>query len=114
MIRTTFALSFAFFIAAGYFLLEDRSQISNHSQIDNIADTLRNASRWPSELSVTNFASADLTPSPACLAVAATGEVFVGVDQIGSLGKTPGKGSIVRLVDSDNDGKVDAHTQFAM
>ncbi|MDE0897043.1 MAG: hypothetical protein OSB10_10720, partial [Planctomycetota bacterium] len=33
------------------------------------------------------FSSHDVTPSPACLAVAATGEVFVGVDQIGSLGK---------------------------
>jgi putative heme-binding domain-containing protein len=114
MIRTTFALSFAFFIAAGFFLLEDQSNSSDHNRILNVADTLRNASQWPSEFSVTNFASADLTPSPACLAVAATGEVFVGVDQIGSLGKTPGKGSIVRLVDSDNDGKVDAHTQFAM
>ncbi|RZK64485.1 MAG: heme-binding protein, partial [Pedobacter sp.] len=62
---------------------------------------------------LTNFAASDLTPSPACLAVAATGEVFVGVDRIGSLGKEPGKGSIVKLIDSDNDGKVDKHTIFA-
>jgi putative heme-binding domain-containing protein len=77
------------------------------------ADSLPNATSWPAELDVTPFAGANLTPSPACLAVAATGEVYVGVDMIGSLGKDPGKGSIVRLVDTNNDGKVDQNTTFA-
>jgi len=77
------------------------------------ADSLPNASSWPAELAVSHFAGADLTPSPACLAVAPTGEVYVGVDMIGSLGKKPGNGRIVRLVDTNNDGKVDAHTVFA-
>ncbi|MGV3504779.1 MAG: DUF7133 domain-containing protein [Adhaeribacter sp.] len=67
----------------------------------------------PEGLTVTRFAGPELTPSPACLAVAPTGEVFVGVDMIGSLGKTPGKGSIIRLVDHNNDGQVDSHTRFA-
>jgi len=31
----------------------------------------------PSELTITNFAGPDVTPSPACLAVAPTGEVYV-------------------------------------
>lgn len=65
------------------------------------------------ELILTNFAGPDLVPSPSCLAVAATGEVFVGVDMIGSLGKTPGKGSIVKLVDNNHDGILDSHTEFA-
>jgi len=78
------------------------------------ADSLPNATSWPSELKITNFTGPDLTPSPSCLAVAATGEVFVGVDMMGSLGKDPGKGSIIKLVDSDNDGKVDKHSVFAM
>jgi putative heme-binding domain-containing protein len=64
------------------------------------------------ELLITNFAGPDLVPSPSCLAVAPTGEVFVGVDMIGSLGKTPGKGRIVKLVDSNNDGTMDTHTEF--
>ncbi|GAB4051487.1 DUF7133 domain-containing protein [Spirosoma litoris] len=68
----------------------------------------------PADIRLTNFAGPDLTPSPACLAVAPTGEVFVGVDMIGSLGKEPGKGYIIKLVDKDNDGKVDQHTKFAM
>lgn len=78
------------------------------------ADSLPNAKSWPSELTTTHFAGADLTPSPACLAVAPTGEVFVGVDMIGSLGKEMGKGKIIRLVDSNNDGKPDQHTVFAL
>lgn len=91
-----------------------QSNTSEQYEVIARADSLRNASEWPEELTVTNFSSADLTPSPACLAVAPTGEVYVGVDMIGSLGKKPGKGSIVRLVDSDNDGKMDRHTTYAM
>lgn len=65
------------------------------------------------ELIITNFAGPDLVPSPSCLAVASTGEVFVGVDMIGSLGKTPGLGSIMRLVDRNHDGVLDSHSEFA-
>ncbi|OOQ59861.1 heme-binding protein [Mucilaginibacter pedocola] len=71
------------------------------------------ATKWPDGLTVTPFTGPDLTPSPACLATAPTGEVYVGVDMMGSLGKAPGKGRILRLVDADNDGKVDSHTEFA-
>ncbi len=67
----------------------------------------------PTELEITKFSGSDITPSPACLAAAATGEVFVGVDLLGSLGKGPGKGRVIRLVDTDNDGKADSHTVFA-
>jgi putative heme-binding domain-containing protein len=112
MTKITLALSLAFFVNIGYLFLGTHPEVSPDDSIANFADTPRNASRWPAELNVINFAGPDLTPSPACLAVAGTGEVFVGVDQIGSLGKTPGKGSIVKLIDSDNDGKVDKHTEF--
>jgi putative heme-binding domain-containing protein len=67
----------------------------------------------PPELTITNFAGPDVTPSPACLAVAPTGEVYVGVDMIGSLGKDQGKGHILKLIDKDNDGKMDQHIDFA-
>jgi len=67
----------------------------------------------PSDLKFTKFAGSDLAPSPACLSVAATGEVYVGVDLLGSLGKGPGKGRIVRLVDTDQDGIADKHTIYA-
>jgi putative heme-binding domain-containing protein len=77
--------------------------------IDSMAKSLN----WPEELKVTGFAGPQLVPSPACLAVAATGEVYVGVDMIGSLGKKPGKGMIVKLLDCNNDGIADSHTEYA-
>ena len=77
--------------------------------IDSLAADLN----WPEELEISGFAGPDLTPSPACLAVSPGGEVFVGVDMIGSLGKDPGKGFIVKLVDCNNDGIMDSHTEYA-
>lgn len=67
----------------------------------------------PDELESTRFAGPEITPSPACLAAAPTGEVFVGVDMLGSLGKGPGKGKIIRLIDENQDGVADTHTEFA-
>jgi len=44
---------------------------------------------------------------------AATGEVFVGVDEQGSLGKEPGRGKVLRCIDTDGDGAADEITEFA-
>jgi putative heme-binding domain-containing protein len=113
MFKLELVLVYAFLILFGFGWNAKQVEVNKSSNRTFKRDTLRNASKWPSELKLTNFAASDLTPSPACLAVAATGEVYVGVDRIGSLGKEPGKGSIVKLIDSDNDGKVDKHTIFA-
>src|SRR5690606_38630956 len=51
--------------------------------------------------------------SPACLAVSALGDVYVGVDKMGSLGKDMGNGAIVKLIDCNGDGILDAQTEFA-
>jgi putative heme-binding domain-containing protein len=67
----------------------------------------------PADLTYTKYAGSELAPSPACIAAAATGEVYVGVDLLGSLGKGPGKGRIVRLVDTDQNGIADKHTIYA-
>lgn len=68
----------------------------------------------PEALEMVRFSGPDVTPSPAALCVAPTGEVFVAVDMNGSLGKGPGKGKIIRLIDKDNDGVADSHTIYAM
>ncbi|TLP80141.1 PQQ-dependent sugar dehydrogenase [Maribacter sp. ACAM166] len=81
----------------------------NYPSIDSLAGILN----WPEDLNITTFSGPNLTPSPACMAVAPTGEVYVGVDMIGSLGKEMGKGYIKRLVDCDHDGILDSHTNFA-
>jgi putative heme-binding domain-containing protein len=114
MFKIQLILIYAFLILFGYKFNDKHSGVSDAPKSKPLRDTLRNASKWPAELTLTNFSGSDLTPSPACIAVAATGEVFVGVDKIGSLGKDPGKGSVVKLIDSNNDGKIDKHTQFAL
>lgn len=114
MLKITLSLFSAFLILSWNGQKKENFDIPPSHLISTKVDSLPNATSWPEELMITNFAGPDITPSPACLAVAATGEVYVGVDMIGSLGKEPGKGSIVRLVDTDNDGKLDKHTTFAM
>jgi len=76
-------------------------------------DSLAMENEWPEDLEITYFTGPEVTPSPAALAVAPSGEVFVGVDMIGSLGKDPGKGYVVKLIDCNNDGVVDAKSIFA-
>lgn len=78
-----------------------------------MTDSLSAALDWPDKLDINVFAGPDLTPSPACLAVSATGEVFVGVDKMGSLGKEMGHGAIIRLIDCNGDGIMDSYTEFA-
>jgi len=67
----------------------------------------------PTDLVFSKFSGSDVTPSPACIAASADGTVYVGVDLLGSLGKGAGKGRIIRLTDTDQDGKADNHTVFA-
>ncbi|MEP6948483.1 MAG: hypothetical protein ABI863_04390, partial [Ginsengibacter sp.] len=88
---------------------EPQERDKSLASIDSMSAKLN----WPADLTITGFSGPHLTPSPACLAVAATGEVYVGVDMIGSLGKKPGQGRIVKLVDCNNDGIVDRHTEYA-
>ncbi len=66
----------------------------------------------PDVFDVTEFSTQALTPVVASMCVAYDGAVFAGVDGTGSLGKGPGKGKIIKLIDKDNDGIADSHTIF--
>lgn len=77
------------------------------------APGLTAADSVPPELVMVRFSDSQLTPSPSCLASTPYGEVFVGIDLLGSLGKGPGQGRIVKLKDVDHDGKADVHSVFA-
>ena len=76
-------------------------------------DSLEVVLNWPNDLNISAFSGPELTPSPACMAVKSTGEVFAGIDMIGSLGKDMGKGHIKRLIDCNHDGVLDSYTVFA-
>ena len=81
--------------------------------VDIRLDSLAAANNWPADLNITHFTGPDITPSPAVIAVAPQGEVYVGVDMMGSLGKDPDRGYVVKLVDCNNDGIVDSESIFA-
>ncbi|MAG92287.1 MAG: heme-binding domain-containing protein [Planctomycetaceae bacterium] len=67
----------------------------------------------PPGFQVTMFGTPPEVNYPVCLTAAPTGEVFVGVDLQGSLGKKPDQGKVLRCIDTDGDGKADAINTFA-
>ncbi len=67
----------------------------------------------PAGFEVRMFAAPPQVSYPVCLTAAATGEVFVGIDEQGSLGKEKGRGQIVRCFDRDGDGVADEVNTFA-
>jgi putative membrane-bound dehydrogenase-like protein len=67
----------------------------------------------PEGFDVSLFAGPPQVTYPVCITTSVDGEVFVGVDEQGSLGKEPGRGKIVRCIDSDGDGKADKFNDFA-
>ena len=67
----------------------------------------------PPGFGVTLFAAPPDVGYPVCLAASPTGEVFVGVDENGSLDQKDQRGRIVRCVDTDGDGRADQFTTFA-
>ncbi len=69
--------------------------------------------RAPAGFNVTLFGAPPQVNYPVCLTAAPTGEVFVGVDKTGSLGKEKGMGYVLRCLDTDGDGQADQINEFA-
>ena len=67
----------------------------------------------PEGFNLSVFAQPPLVNYPVCLTAASTGELFVGIDEQGSLGKEKGRGRVVRCLDTDGDGKADQVNTFA-
>ena len=59
------------------------------------------------------FAAPPEVNYPTCLAAAPTGELFVGVDENGSLDRAPNRGRVVKCTDTDGDGRADRFQDFA-
>ncbi len=76
-------------------------------------ETFREEVRVPPEFEATLFAAPPQVNYPVAIAAAPTGEVFIAVDEQGSLGRTSGGGKILRCLDRDDDGRVDDITVFA-
>ncbi|MFL5340572.1 MAG: CotH kinase family protein [Gemmataceae bacterium] len=75
--------------------------------------TFRDSVTAPPGFDVTLFAAPPRVNYPVALAAGPAGELFVAVDEQGSVGTRPGGGKVLRCVDRDGDGKVDEVTVFA-
>jgi putative heme-binding domain-containing protein len=67
----------------------------------------------PAGFAMTLFAQPPEVNYPTCLTASPRGELFVGIDDQGSLGKDKDRGRIVRCVDTNGDGVADEVKQFA-
>ena len=67
----------------------------------------------PPEFEVSLFATSPEVNYPVAIAAAPSGDVYVAIDEQGSLGRTPGGGRIVRCRDVDDDGKADEVSVYA-
>jgi putative membrane-bound dehydrogenase-like protein len=85
--------------------------VANNAPIDE--KTFREVVQAPPGFDVTLYAAPPKVNSPVAIAAAPSREIYVAVDEEGSLGRTPGRGRIVRLLDTDGDGKADVSTVFA-
>lgn len=68
--------------------------------------------RVPDGFDLTLFANSAAANYPVFVAAAPNGDVYVSSDGNGSLGRKPRRGRIVRLRDTDGDGRADQVTEF--
>lgn len=112
-IRSLFLILLSLFIFAGCQNSQPPCNPKEQSRaLASLTDSLSKSLDWPDDLDMNVFSGPDVAPDPASMAVAPTGEVYVGVDKIGSLGKKMGEGAIVRIVDCNHDGIMDTSTVF--
>ncbi len=95
-------------LAAALALAAPQDKDKKPSEAELLAQT-----KAPAGFKVTIFAAPPDVGYPTCVAVAPTGELFVGIDENGSIDAKPGRGRIVRCVDTDGDGRADRFTVFA-
>jgi hypothetical protein len=67
----------------------------------------------PHGFEVSVFAAPPNVHYPTCLGAAPTGELFVGVDENGSIDAKGNRGRVVRCIDSNGDGRADKFNVYA-
>jgi putative heme-binding domain-containing protein len=87
-------------------------QKKGKQRAESTEEQLRADFKGPPGFDVTIFAKPPGANYPTCLFPLPNGEVFIGSDQQGSLGKTPGMGRVIRARDTKGTGKADAYNIF--
>ncbi|MBO0699335.1 MAG: CotH kinase family protein, partial [Zavarzinella sp.] len=75
--------------------------------------TFRREVSVPAGFDVALYAAPPKVSYPVAIGAGPSGEIYVAVDEQGSLGRAAGGGRILRCLDKDGDGKVDSVTVFA-
>lgn len=91
---------------------DETPEPTGHTHAEDREDMLEHVT-IPDGLSALTFAQPRDISYPTALAPASDGVVYVGVDPNSSLGRTEGKGAIVRAEDSSGDGVADSFSTFA-
>jgi putative heme-binding domain-containing protein len=76
------------------------------------SDVFQQSVSTPDGFQATLFGKSPVLNYPVAIAAEPAGAVYVGIDEQGSLGTTPGGGRVVRAVDRDQDGVMDDFTVF--
>ena len=79
----------------------------------NVEQRLRTDFKVPAGFEITLFAGPPVAMYPTCVNESPDGAVFVCVDPNLSLSTLKGVGRVMRLVDTDGDGRADTYTTFA-
>jgi putative membrane-bound dehydrogenase-like protein len=69
--------------------------------------------KTPPGWKVTLFATPPDVSYPTCLSTSPEGDLYVGIDENGSIDAKPGRGRVVRCTDTNNDGVADKFVTFA-
>lgn len=116
MIRTLRLLSVALtFIAFGFLSVAHAQVPSEARPLDISVEEAQQKQRLvqgPDGFSLALYAAPPEVNYPAAITATPDGNLFVGVDGNASLGQDPGRGEILKVLDSDNDGQADHYSVF--
>jgi putative heme-binding domain-containing protein len=107
MIRNSFALLLILLTTA-----QAQAQSTTAPATRRSAAEVLKGVKAPAGFEMTLFAQPPEVNYPACLTATPRGELFVGIDDQGSLGKDKDRGRIVRCIDADGDAVADEVKQF--
>jgi putative heme-binding domain-containing protein len=110
--RSLLAVAVAATLAGLCPLLASAQQKKDESKPLDEATILKSV-KGPKGFDVTVFAMPPQVHYPTSVSATPNGELYVAIDEQGSLGKTPGGGRVIKAVDTDGDGKADKLTVFA-
>jgi putative heme-binding domain-containing protein len=89
------------------------SLVLGFALIANAAVDVSKSVKPPAGWNVTLFAAPPDVGYPTCLGTSPNGDLYVGIDENGSIDAKPGRGRVVRCTDTDGDGKADQIVTFA-